>query len=376
MSVVFSGEVGERLPELINPDVEQVAVDDPRYLDHLEHVSEKNETLQIFGKEVLDQLNPGSLAPAWLRANFVSLYTKYPNVVAPVVRELDKWADPEQWSEVGGDQRFTKWLRRYVGHYQAEAEQLDGRIDKVIEEFGNLLVDTYPFVSASVVEARLSRTSVGFYDFVQGLMMSAEGMGEFSGKYVFGRYSLAQSHMLIGLDKGGFTIKDRIVSHEAIHATSGRSIQLVDEASSGMIVRKFQETRLGLECYDAKGNPINRLINEAQTERINLELYGYPKHNACYPGERDILTDLIYSGKFKLNPELFVRAYFENEDPVTGTPAMEELEAELRRAYGQNILAVIDGTIENATSVPKGRAQVKKYLKSHRQKNSAMPVAT
>lgn len=373
MSVVYSGEVADRLPELINPDVEQVAVNDPRYLEHLDDVSQNNEKIQIFGREVLGRLGPGSLAPGWVKSNFIIMQNRYPQAMAPIIEKFGGLDDLTPGN--GGDQKFTRWLRRYVEHYEAETDALAGRMDQLIEEFGNLLVDKYPFVSASVVEERLARTSVGYYDFMQRLLMSKKTDDKPFGKYTYGRYSLVDSHISIGLDEDAFTLRDRIVSHEAIHATSGRSIQLVDEASSGRIVRKFQETRLGLERYDAKGNPINRLINEAQTERINLGLYGYPKHNACYPEERDILTDLIYSGKFKLDPELFVRAYFENEDPVAGTPAMEELEAELHRAYGQNILTVIEGTVENATSAPKGRAQVKKYLKSHKQKNSAMPVA-
>lgn len=373
MNLVYSGEVSGRLPELINPDIEQVAVDDPRYLEHLEHVSEDNETLQIFGKEVLDLLSPGCLAPAWLKDSFVALHTEYPKAMAPVIEDFDGLADPRQWSEIGGDQKFTGWLRRYVDHYQTQAEVLAERMDGIIDEFGNRLVEKYPFVSASTIEDRLSRTSISYYDFIRCLVMSAKGRGESPGKLVFGRYTLNKSHISIGLDEGAFTIRDRIISHEAIHASSGRSIQLVDRMSSGKIKRVFQEKRLGLELYDAEGNPINRSMNEAVTEYINLDIYEYDAFRATYPEFRSVFGQLLISGSKKIDPRIVIKAYFENEDPVAGVPAMEELEAEILEAYGQNVLSIIEGSIETAVSKDEGIRLAKKYLKSHRSRKRHIP---
>lgn len=367
MSVIFSGEVADRLPELINPDVQQIAVDDPRYLEHLEHVSENNERLQIFGKEVLDRLGPNSIAPGWVKAEFSAMRDKHPQIIDPIIAEFGGLGDMAPWNTP--DLRFNRWLRQYVDHYEAEAEALDERIDQVVEEFGNRLVDKYSFVSADVVEERLKRTSVGYYDFINGLLMSAPMNGESPRSYVQGRYCPSASHMSIGLDKRGFTLQDRIISHEAIHATSGRSIQLIDKASSGKIVRKFQEKRLGLEYYDERGIPINRAINEAVTEYINLALYEYDAFRAVYPEERRVFREFLVSGFKEIDPEVVIRAYFENEDPSLGSPAMKELEAEATKAYGQNVFAVIEGTIKNADGYDQGLRKAGKYLTSFKSRN-------
>lgn len=273
---------------------------------------------------------------------------------------------------------FVFLLRSHKESYESSSiifnkylqESLPG-IKESILQYARGMVSEVDLIN---IEKKLQEVSINVCDPLT-LQMNDEA-GHYVGNSIFISYRAA-------LRKNHFIT---VLAHELIHAASGNVvIESTESDDYGIKEVQLDSTRVGLRF--AKGplrdiaskKSLFRWLNEAVTEKINIEITNHEKKLQTYREERALFNLLCHNGKFLIDETLFYRAYFENYNPElrqsgTGVPQWKKLWSEINNAYCPGFLRKFDQYIKyhgikkavEAMSSPDGIEKIKIYKGSSR----------
>jgi len=129
--------------------------------------------------------------------------------------------------------------------------------------------------------------------------------------------------------------QEYVYTHEMMHALSG--IAVLGGKKNG---EDFSETRLQRLGMRIEGK--FTWLNEAITEYLTLKIFNKEDSNA-YNNERRILQTMINKG---VPESLFINAYFENQEPGKGSPAIKKLIKTINEKCGTRFLQIIDDSVD------------------------------
>lgn len=325
--------------EVITPgeNVYQATIDDAYYQEKL-HASRAptRPYEQIFGYEVyLEGTKVSSSVKKYMIETMGGLVEAYgQRAVDVAVGVSNEESATFQSLQRARLKKFGYWLRKHVEHFMGEEDEMRSANPALIDNFRQRL-DRYDFIDGRVVDFRLENTTFNFFDSLHTMLIpQARG----SNSRISGQYDYIGSESSVCLTKDQQNPRELVASHEGLHAVSGRELLVVDRTAIGGKT-EIVESRLGLRFQSEQGDITHNWLNEAVTEYINIDLYGHGGYKASYPRERKLFVELCFSGKYEIDRALFIKAYFENHDPENGYPAWQEVQDELEKSYGFDILA-------------------------------------
>lgn len=358
--------------EVITPGecVYDVTIDDSYYQEKLRANRAPDRPYeQIFGYEVYSEKS--KLTPSYKKymietmGGLVEVYGQ--RAVDVAIGVSDGEATKFQSLQNARLKKIADWLHRHVEHFMAEEDEMRSANPSLIDDFRKRLYK-YDYIDGRVIDFRLGNTTFSFFDSLHTMLIpQARG----SNSRISGQYNSVMSESSVCLTKDPQNPRELTASHEALHVVSGREQSMIDRTASGD-KSEIVESRLGLRFQSEQGELTYTWLNEALTEYINIDLYGHPGYQASYPTERDLFGELRFSGKYEIDRALFIKAYFENHDPENGNPAWQEVQNELEKSYGFDILAKLEEMIgsHEDPGYHEGLEKAIKYLNYLRKNNT------
>lgn len=333
-------------------------------LHNLDHESELTDVKEVWSKSVLSQ-SKFELAKLAIHADnpfaalgFDELLTEAITEDDNVHQELEKifpdaivdWdGQPVAFSgpvaeniERLPDNLYRRILEIHVAAYEVKNQELQEQLPAMQEKFLGLL---QPYINKNnlpltpeFLQRRLAEVPVRAGDII-GYSISSGLLGDFDAQndvvvIPLEEITIVTPNMKTRAERQFYTY-----THEMLHALSGRTIYgNIREADNSLLSSRVQ--RLGLL---AEGR--FRWLNEAMTERINLDLLN--EKEGSYPQERALLDLLIQQG---ISYSHLQRAYFEQHVPKKETSSLvswREMMKDFNQTFKPGFLVKLDKYIHH-----------------------------
>lgn len=336
-----------------------VTVDDAYYQEKLSASRITRQPYgQIFGYHIhLEGHKVTSEVKKWMIEEMDGLVEVYGQRAVDVAVGVSDGATTYQSLRDARLKNFGYWLHGHVEYFMGEEDEMRSANPALIGDFRQRL-NKYDFIDGESVDFRLSNTTYSFFDSLHTMFIPR---ARNSNSRISGQYDSNGSESTVCLTKDQQKPRELTASHKGLHIVSGRELLIVDRTDFGG-KSEIAERRLGLRFQSEQGNITYTWLNEALTEYINIDLYGHGGYQASYPSERKLFIELCFSGKYEIDRGLFIKAYFENYDPENGNPAWQEVQNELEKSYGFDILNDLELTIGSHEAVDYG-ARLEKAIK-------------
>ncbi len=235
-------------------------------------------------------------------------------------------------------------LSHHIEELRREQTLFEAQLPKLISNFRKRIEPLIEkgYVNRDVVEERISRAKMVIYD---PLRSEEDAQGE---GFHF------QNTDVVGVRRPINFTKDleEVITHEWFHLLSGRvyvGVSRGDYNHAIAIRAGFMQDRFPQEgkSFSSKRNAKYSWLNEAMTQELTVGTLGIvEKFKEIYGDERDLFSLLMKKGKEKIPFDLFLRAYFENDDPQAGEDQRLErlgaLYGQIRESYEPGFLDALD----------------------------------
>lgn len=322
----------------------------------------------IFGSDIVDRLDELEKTEPDYRA-------RCSNILLPLRAQLThiqhehRYARPYIEEFLGGEYKqgnsdlsdiaLEMRLREHVEKMKDEQERFNKEKTVLVKDYvGNLtdyLASEGVCLPHNIVASRLAFTKFFLSDpllvedveknkKVRGEKITAQKENSWLGKYLMSpqavlvKAPIQYSHEIRGT-----------LGHEVNHVLAGRSIL---EATKDSGEKKVFLLRNGFRSvYDDEGRNVGygeQWLDEAVTEQLMLNVYN--QESKSYEDERDLLHLLRKKGKREIPMNLFLAAYFENDDPSKDADTRMENYGKLLRAisesYDRNLFRTLNQYVE------------------------------